>query len=164
MMNYFSYGSNMSAQRLGARVARFDRVGVYRLDRHDLRFHKVGQDGSGKCDAFHTGDDAHFILGVLYRIDRQAKDILDRIEGLGNGYDAINVRVHAAGRKESGFTYVATRISPDVTPFSWYLRHVIEGATAAALPAAYVNRLNALDSLKDPDRVREDRELSIYAG
>lgn len=164
MMTYFSYGSNMSVPRLGARIRGFHRLGVCRLERHDLRFHKIGHDGSAKCDAFYTGQEEDFVLGVLYRIDPHDKAVLDRFEGLGCGYEVTDVQLLSAIDEQVAFTYVATHISDDLAPFSWYLRHVIEGAEAAALPAAYIDRIRRTECLKDPDEEREGQELSIYEG
>jgi hypothetical protein len=61
---------------------------------HRLRFHKIGQDGSGKCDADVTGNPEDRILGVVYGLSRDDKTILDRHEGLGGGYDEKVVEVN----------------------------------------------------------------------
>jgi gamma-glutamylcyclotransferase len=53
-MYYFAYGSNMSLSRLRERVPSAEAVGCFSLNGHDLRFHKLSKDGSGKCDAFFT--------------------------------------------------------------------------------------------------------------
>jgi hypothetical protein len=55
-MLYFAYGSNMSVSRLVARTPSAQPLGRCALRGHQLRFHKVGGDGSAKCDAFHTGN------------------------------------------------------------------------------------------------------------
>lgn len=55
-MKYFAYGSNMSLLRLWQRVPSAVRIGVFTLQGHQLRFHKLGKDGSGKCDAYQTNN------------------------------------------------------------------------------------------------------------
>lgn len=43
---------------------------------HRLRFHKVGEDGSGKCDAEETGDPEDRVIGVVYAISASEKLVL----------------------------------------------------------------------------------------
>ena len=79
---YFAYGSNMFAARLRARVPSAKAIGTYTLPSHDLRFHKRSDmDGSGKCDAFETGDAADFVMGRLFTIDAAEEGKLDGHEG-----------------------------------------------------------------------------------
>ena len=49
-MRYFAYGSNMSSRRLRERMpgARAESRAI--LPCHRLAWHKIGKDGSGKCD------------------------------------------------------------------------------------------------------------------
>ena len=90
-MLYFAYGSNMSALRLIKRVPLAVTVETGFLYEHKLAFHKVGRkDGTGKCDAHHTGNPSDYLIGVIYRIDPENRSSLDRVEGLGNGYETGN--------------------------------------------------------------------------
>jgi hypothetical protein len=82
-MKYFAYGSNMSLARLQARTPSARRLGTAVLESHDLRFHKAGKDGSGKCDVVHTGG-AECVYGVLYEIDAER----DRLERAIHGTDS----------------------------------------------------------------------------
>jgi len=162
VIQYFSYGSNMSPQRMGARLPDARHIGVFRLARHDLRFHKVGRDGSAKCDAHFTGRDEDFMLGILWEMSEAHKAELDRIEGLGNGYAETQVSVLGPRVTRSALTYVATKIDAGLLPFSWYVRHVLEGARAAGLPEAYVERLEGIAAQRDGDVEREAEELRVY--
>ena len=54
---------------------------------HRLEFHKVGRDGSAKCDAFETGNPDDSVIGVVFDIHTAEKNYLDQAEGLGVGYD-----------------------------------------------------------------------------
>jgi hypothetical protein len=133
------------------------------LEHHDLRFHKVGRDGSGKCDAFFTGDPRHAVIGVLFHLEPRDKCILDRIEGLGMGYDDKPVRLRLErGEEVDAFTYVATRLDHRLLPFSWYRDHVLAGARDAALPGAYLDRIRSVPTLRDPDRRRRAREMAVH--
>ncbi|GGC01905.1 hypothetical protein GCM10011352_30060 [Marinobacterium zhoushanense] len=162
-MHYFAYGSNMSIARLRNRVPSAKRLGRYRLESHDLRFHKCGGDGSGKCDAFYTGNREHQVIGVLYHIDPLEKPALDRAEGLGVGYGEKQVVVVGpAGELIEANTYWAMMTDPQMKPFTWYLNHVLVGAHEVALPAPYVDRIRLIESVEDPDRERDALERAIH--
>ena len=71
-MHYFAYGSNMLTRRLAAvdRAPSARPIAIGTLPGRRLRFHKIGLDGSGKCDAALTGKDSDRIYGVLFELDR----------------------------------------------------------------------------------------------
>ena len=162
-MKYFAYGSNLSLPRLQARIAIADCYGVYHLPGHSLRFHKQGQDGSAKCDAWYTGDDEHLIYGLVYEISAASKQTLDRIEGLGQGYAEKQVLVlNSDGHRQEALTYCATELNPTLQPFHWYKAHVLNGAIEAGFPEYYVQALRAVSSVEDPDASRAVRQMAIY--
>jgi hypothetical protein len=153
----------MSIRRLRRRVPSAQWLGRAVLEGHDLRFHKLGRDGSGKCDAFFTADPRDVMHGVVFRLQPSDKLILDRIEGLGAGYDEKRVRVTLArGGELQAVTYVATRLDSRLLPFCWYKAHVLAGARDAALPVPYANRIRAVDTWRDPDRRRRAREEAVH--
>ena len=159
---YFAYGSNMSSRRLKARVPSATVIGPGALDGHRLAFHKVStKDGSAKCDIVESGPD--HVLGVLFEIDAAEKSTLDRLEGLGSGYEEKTVDIMLrSGACKRAFAYSATNIDDSLKPYSWYKRHVLEGAREARLPSAYVELLEKVDAIEDPDEAREASELAIY--
>ncbi len=162
-MHYFAYGSNMSLARLSERIPGVRRAGTGRLREHELRFHKVGQDGSAKCDAFQSRNPAHSILGALFEINPREKRVLDRVEGLGLGYDQKMVLVaDDAGVEIPAFTYVATRIDRALKPFNWYKHHVLVGARESLLPLKYIQVIESVHSVPDWDPDREGREYGIH--
>lgn len=162
-MKYFAYGSNMSSVRLRERTPGARALGIGVLKAHDLRFHKVGQDGSGKCDAFHTNDPADAVVGVLYEIDHVEKPGLDKAEGLGHGYNEKTVNVvNALGVEVTALTYYATAIDELLKPFSWYQHHVLVGAREASLQQGYIMRIAAVECVEDPDLQRDARQRAMY--
>ncbi len=162
-MNYFAYGSNMSFRRLQQRVPQLRRLDTAILPRYRLCFHKVGQDGSAKCDAFYTGVSDDALHGVLYHIEQEGKQALDRIEGLGAGYEVQEVALQTAALGGvSALTYVATRIDASLQPFGWYKRHVLVGAREACLPAAYIDAIEAHPHQDDHDTHRHQLESAIH--
>lgn len=162
---YFAYGSNLSQARLRARAASARRIGTYYLPEHDLRFHKRGTDGSGKCDAYYTGSEADRVYGSLFTLTLADKSALDAVEGLGAGYNEKTVTIHAdSAQSEQAVTYVATDIRENLQPYSWYWHHVSVGAHEAALPDGYIARkILSVNSVQDSNNTRHDRESARHA-
>ena len=161
---YFAYGSNMHGNRLRARVANARRVGVFALAGHALRFHKVGKDGSGKCDAFRTGRSADRVWGVVYELGAADEATLDRLEGLGIGYRKVPVRLaDRRGAHTAAFTYLATRIDGTLCPFVWYKHHVLQGAKEAGLDADYLAAIARQAATQDPCPERTQREMALHS-
>ncbi|MCB1680030.1 MAG: gamma-glutamylcyclotransferase [Halioglobus sp.] len=162
-MRYFAYGSNMSLPRLLARLPSARKLDVCTLAGHDMRFHKRSVDGSAKCDAFETARAQDRMIGILFDVDAAQKPALDRIEGLGHGYEIKRVRlVTRSGESTVAYTYFATWIDRSLLPYSWYLYHVLHGARQAALPSDYIARIEAVHSVQDPDSERDARERAVY--
>jgi hypothetical protein len=154
----------MSVPRLAGRVpsARYEGTGF--LYGHKLAFHKVGRkDGSGKCNAYETGNAEDYLAGILYTIDPDHRNLLHTIEGVGAGYEVMHVDITTpSDTSVSAFTYYATKIKHDLKPFHWYKHHVVFGARENNLPAEYVDQIISVESIEDPDDERALQELSIY--
>src|SRR5882762_8602678 len=131
-MLYFAYGSNMCTGRLRHRVPSANPVRIAKLLNHSLRFHKRSdKDGSGKTDAYFTGERENVVWGVIFEIDSAERVQLDRYEGLGHGNSEKRVTViDVDGNLHPVFMYGAeeTHIDPALRPYSWYKRFVVEGA------------------------------------
>lgn len=164
-MKYFAYGSNMSLPRLKPRVPSAERIGVFTLVEHTLRFHKVSKkDGSGKCGALFTGNPDDYVIGALFEISNDEKSVLDRAEGLGYGYEKKRITVSdSQGNTYEAVTYYATNTDPSLPPYSWNLHHVINGAKETGVPSAYLDALLATNSREDPNRERDASERAIYS-
>ena len=160
---YFAYGSNLHLNRLRARVPSAEPVTAWPLDGYDLRWHKRGRDGSGKCDCFRTDRPTDRVHGVIYSLSSDEKPALDAAEGLGVGYDLIWLGM---GEYDKVFTYVARRDQIDdvLAPYVWYRQFVIDGARQHSLPAGYVDRLASVSALEDPDRERHALNIDILNG
>lgn len=154
----------MSIRRLRERVPSARRLLTCRLRAHRLHFHKQGQDGSAKCDAFETENASDTVIGALFEICESERAALDRVEGLGYGYDRKPVILEAGrGIEVQAFTYFATHIDGRLKPYSWYKQHVLVGARESRLPRSYVSTIEAVEALEDPDRVRDRRQRAIHA-
>jgi cation transport regulator ChaC len=139
---YFAYGSNLVTTRLAGRTGGCSSRGRATLAGHRLRFHKRSRDGSGKADAFRTGEVSDRVIGVLFEIPAAAKPALDRAEGLNKGYAQKTVKVVLEGVGEvEAFTFMAETSAIDERrqPTREYRDMVVAGATEHSLPEAYIN-------------------------
>ncbi len=163
-IKYFAYGSNMSIPRLRDRVSIAGNLGVYKLHGYKLKFHKISQDGSGKCDALRTGLENDFILGIVFEIDEKGKPELDRVEGLNHGYKEETVEVKSINDSSllEVVIYIATNVYPNLLPYEWYKHHVLIGAREAGFPEEYLQAIEEVTAIEDLDEDRKARELSIY--
>lgn len=160
-IRYLAYGSNMLPRRIELRLGSCETVGAASLDGYALRFHKRGGDGSGKCDAFHTGDPADILFGVVYSLSRHQRHMLDDFEG--PGYASREVAVRTRSGILTAYTYVAREghVEHGLQPFSWYKSIVVAGAHAHGLPVSYIERLAGVGALNDPDRERHAHHQAI---
>ena len=162
MMNYFAYGSNMLHERLMERTPSAIALGTARLGGHVLRWHKIGQDGSAKCDIVELANG--LVWGVLYEIAASEKNDLDRAEGLGRGYAEKKVLVEIEGRPVDALTYFATAIDSTRKPFSWYRDLVHYGAKQNGLPEDYIAQIAAVPVETDENTDRHHRHTALLPG
>lgn len=163
----FAYGSNLCREQMLARAPSACVVAVASLSGHALRWHKVGRDGSGKCDAYFTGEEADVVHGVVYEVETADKRALDRFEGLGEHYSEKVVCIRSAeGKRIDAVVYVALahRIDAHARPWTWYRAHVVTGARQHGLPPDCVARFEEVEAAEDPDRDRHARETAGREG
>ena len=163
MHRYAAYGSNLHPRRLRERIANARLIGKSYLKQYTLRFHKRGQDQSAKCGFSNCGQGMHV---AIYEMDSAGKRELDRIEGVGRGYEVEHIDVPGFGRC---FTYLAakTHIDELLHPFDWYRELVLLGCLTHAFPGAYCERIAALPVMTDPDdhrRAMNWRTVEILRG
>ena len=154
---YAAYGSNLHPLRLRERIPLARLLGSARLADMTLRFHKRGQDGSGKCNIIPGAGEVH---AAIYALDLPGKLRLHEIEGVGQGYE--EQRLHVPGFGEC-FTYSATasHIDDALLPFAWYRQLVVAGCRYHGFPRAYVARIGRLPAREDPDRERVARHSRL---
>jgi gamma-glutamylcyclotransferase (GGCT)/AIG2-like uncharacterized protein YtfP len=152
-MLYFAYGSNMYTARLRDRVTSARPLRPARLLNHTLRFHKRSTDGSGKADAYFTGNPEDVIWGVVFDFEEYEKPDLDAHEGLGSGYDTQEVTIiDRDGAQHRAYMYVASDsyIDPELRPNARYKQYVTDGAREHGLPDEYVAHIEAVQTMDDP--------------
>lgn len=165
---YFAYGSNMLERRIRAkdRAPSARVLGTGYVVGRRLKFDKVSRaDGSGKCDAEWTGSEMDRVYGVVYEIARHDKNALDRVEGLGNGYEERTVAVETGDGVVEAVAYIATRKERDLRPYHWYKALAVAGAVEHGLPGDYIERLRAVESIEDRNAERcAEHEALLSAG
>ncbi len=162
-MYYFAYGSNMFLPRIRARVPSARLVARGALHGHQLRFHKIGRDGSAKCDAYFTGSQGDQVHGLLFEISMNERSNLDLAEGLGRGYEIKEAEIRLAdGTRQDAFFYIATMIEQGLRPFTWYKDFVLYGAVSGRLPEDYVTeRIRGIGAVADHDLHRAMKNMEL---
>ncbi|MEE2983823.1 MAG: gamma-glutamylcyclotransferase family protein [Pseudomonadota bacterium] len=150
-VNYLAYGSNLYPPRLRLRVPIVETVGMVELPGWALDFGKRGGDGSGKCNLAERASAMAF--GVVYIISAPDKLILDRIEGLGRGYQDHWIEIATIGRCVF-YRAIETAIDTRLKPYDWYKGFVLAGARLHRFPQPYVDAIDAVPSQPDPDAAR----------
>lgn len=160
---YLAYGSNMLSRRLkhSTRVPSARVVGVGWIQGYSLTFDKCSDDGSGKCDAELSPDLDTCVYGVVYELPSTEKQVLDRVEALGHGYEEKTVEVNISGRTVSAVMYYATEKDRSRRPYHWYKSYVLAGAIEHALPEEYIASIKRIQSIDDPDFNRAAKETAI---
>jgi hypothetical protein len=158
----FAYGSNMLTQRLRARAPSARPITVAVLVGHELRWHKIGQDSSGKCDAMQVDTLLASVIGVVHEIRLSEKPALDAAEGLGRGYGEKQVVLEVEGAEAvQAQIYFATQTEASVVPYTWYKALVVAGARQHGLPEAYIATLEATVAKVDADVQRAAKHFAI---
>ena len=163
-MKYFAYGSNMLTHRLKQRVSSADFSEVVYLPKYQLVFDKVGSFcGTGKCGIVPSEDNSDLVYGVVFDMDEKQLPDLDYVEGLGNGYERMEVTLFSMrdDKSISAITYYPTSRDPEVVPYDWYKAIVLKGAREHQLPEAYQDFINSFGTMPDPDEDRAAQHWKI---
>lgn len=157
----FSFGSNMSSNRLLARLPNAKRVGTAILKGYELTFDMLFSDGSGKCSIQKTNKADALVYGVVYEVNTDEKLTLDEIEG--PGYDCVDITVELLnGQTIDTHCYIANTHDEDVLPYDWYIKHVHRGALEAGVPKAYSDAILNRPQKSDPNKERAAVEFAVH--
>ena len=163
---YFAYGSNLHPARLAARAPSARLIGTGCWPGRRLAFHKIGQDGSAKCDAPVAPQPTDRVRGAIYELADADLERLDRIEGAGTGYDRALVTLDGDVGPLTANVYLARQgwVDSGLKPFDWYRLLVLAGAGYHSFPDSYLAAISAVSATPDPDRSRADSNLSPIPG
>jgi hypothetical protein len=162
----FGYGSNMCLGRMTCRVPSASPVAVAELRGYRFLFNKRStKDRSAKGNVIKSGDPSDRVLGVVFDVLESEMHWLDEAEGLNAGYKVEHMALAevGAGRRFIARTYLAETeyIDAQRLPFTWYKRHVVEGARHFQLDPEYIAAIESFDAETDPDPTRVERELKF---
>ena len=162
---YFGYGSNMLTCKLKDRCPSAVPIGICKIKKHSLKFHKVSHanqngipDISGKGDIVPSESETDEVYGVLFKILKTEEKKLDKAEGYPDyGYDKKEIDVISIkGEKYTSVRmYFANDIDPKKKPYHWYKEQVVQGAKEHGLPEDYIKKIKAVESIPDQDQERE---------
>ena len=162
---YFGYGSNMLTCKLKDRCPSAVPIGICKIKKHSLKFHKVSHanqngipDISGKGDIVPSESETDEVYGVLFKILKTEEKKLDKAEGYPDyGYDKKEIDVISIkGEKYTSVRmYFANDIDPKKKPYHWYKEQVVQGAREHGLPEDYIKKIKAVESIPDQDQERE---------
>lgn len=152
-MRYAAYGSNLHPLRLTERTTSAQLIGIGYLPDWSLCFHKRSKDDSGKCSIVAGNGGVHF---AVFELSIDDKLVLDRIEGLGSGYDETSLSIPDFGNCVS---YVAEESYLDdcLQPYDWYKELVLAGARFHDFPDHYIRAIDSLQAIFDPNPERRTR-------
>lgn len=145
-MVVFSYGSNMSIKRIKERIPNVSKIGIGKIKGYTITFFKKSKDGSGKATIIKAKEDSE-VWGVLFSISEKDKKKLDKIEGLGYGYNITNLDVYNENDEIiKAYAYIAEEnyINENLKPFDWYFNYVLNGAKENNLPFEYIEFLKLI--------------------
>ena len=137
-VGYFAYGSNMFLPRLQQLAKSARPVKAISIRGYVIKFNKLGDDGSAKCNIVHTGKDEDTVAGVVFEMTVEDMAKLDSVK---EGYERIVLTLNGPNGQVSLLTYVATgeKTAEGIQPFTSYKNHVLVGAKMFKLPQAYID-------------------------
>jgi cation transport regulator ChaC len=165
-MKYFAYGSNMYTPRMKKRVPSADNDTVAVLPKHVLRWHKVDDDGSGKCNVFFTGNIDDVVYGVVFKIPDADIGLLDHAEGVGTGYErkTVILETNVGAIQADVYKAAPCAIDENIRPYGWYRDLVLAGAREHGFSVEYVEEIENVEVKDDPDSERAARNHEILEG
>ena len=167
---YFGYGSNMLTDKLKRpdRCPSAVKIDVARTNEYTLKFHKVSEavsargirDESGKGDMAPKESETDELYGVVFSIDESEKPKLDKAEGVPS-YKPKEIVVEGITKGPLRvLAYYAININPELKPYHWYKGQTVDGAKEHGLPPDYIKKIEAFESIPDPDKERVDKETA----
>ena len=141
---YFAYGRNINIDELIRRIERYPLIicrGI--LPGYDLRFNKDPGPKSGTGYANMVPAEGRWVEGLLYLLNEEDMDKLDKFEGVPQHYKRHKVNVWNIEKMRwvIAETYVAVR-TRELKPPKEYLIEIIKAAEEALLSPEWIEYLN----------------------
>ena len=126
MLNYFAFGSNMSAQRMNDRLGWSpSRTGAI-LNDYVMVFNKHSNDG-GKANIMYSP--GNLVEGIIYSVNEEDLLILDKYEGVATEqYKRYYIKVRDNNKQPiAAVAYKALNTGKVFAPTEEYLNYILEG-------------------------------------
>jgi gamma-glutamylcyclotransferase len=137
--HYFAYGSNMWPPKLAQWGIQAVYVARACLGDWEFRMNKRGKDGFARANI--EPRSGHQVWGVLYLVDADGIQKLDRMEGLGRGYRAELLPVLAEAKSYQAYTYIGINLAEGLPITRAYSDMILQGAVHHQLAAEYCDWL-----------------------
>ena len=144
MLNYFAFGSNMSAQRMHERLGWSpSRLGAILPD-YEMIFNKSSNDG-GKANIMSSP--GNIVEGILYSVNEEDLLILDKFEGVSSKqYKRYEIEVMDKNKNYiPAVAYKALNTGKVYSPTEEYLNYILEGKEF--LSPGYYTKLKSTETL-----------------
>ena len=144
MLNYFAFGSNMSAQRMHERLGWSPSRSSAILPEYEMIFNKHSNDG-GKANIMSSP--GNIVEGILYSVIEEDLLILDKYEGVAaKQYKRHDIEVQNNKKKSvSAVAYKALNTGKVSAPTEEYLGYILEGKEF--LSPGYYTKLKSTETL-----------------
>ncbi len=149
---YFAYGSNLDQEQMTARCPCFKRVGIAKKLGFRLTFRRYSENReSGVASIEESKGDV--VWGALYELTPGDVRQLDSREGVNSGAYRKQPGFEVIGPDGStvqSYTYIANE-QGCFKPAKDYLALIIKGAKELNLPDKYINELERIPTLGEPN-------------
>ena len=144
MLNYFAFGSNMSAKRMHERLGWSPSRSGAILNNYEMVFNKLSNDG-GKANIMYSPGD--LVEGILYSVNEEDLLILDKYEGVAaKQYKRYDIEVRNHNKNSiAAVTYKAINTGKVYSPTEEYLNYILEGKEF--LSPGYYTKLKSTETL-----------------
>lgn len=149
---FFAYGSNMNPGQISCRCFKPEACAVACLADHKLSFFGSSRrwDGGEATVTPKAGED---VWGVVYKLTLTDSERLDswqdvRLDGTGAYFHYPTVVLDADGIEYQVLIYKRFLSGEPSSPSEEFMATVISGAVAHGLPAAYLEKLKAVTTVK----------------
>ena len=144
MINYFSFGSNMSAQRMNDRLGWSPSPSGAILYDYVMVFNKHSDDG-GKANIMYSS--GNIVEGMLYSVYEEDLLILDKYEGVATEqYKRYDIKARDNNKKSiAAVAYKALNTGKVSAPTEEYLNYILEGKEFLSL--GYFTKLKSTETI-----------------
>ena len=144
MINYFAFGSNMSAKRMHQRLGWSPSRSGAILNNYEMVFNKHSNDG-GKANIMYSPGD--LVEGILYSVNEEDLLILDKYEGVAaKQYKRYEIEVRNHNKNSiAAVAYKALNTGKVYSPTVEYLNYILEGKDF--LSQEYYSKLKSTETL-----------------